>query len=195
VFPAQPVLAAVTMLAFTAALYLIEAVDQFTPLVLDDDGIRPWSLGELDGILWAPLLHSGWAHLIANTLPFLIFGFLAMAGGLRQWLVVTALIWVVGGIGVWLTGGTSINSHIGASGVIFGWLAFLLARGVFARSGRQIALAAVLLFFWGGLLWGVLPGQSDISWQAHLFGALAGVLAAGLVSGRRRRGPTPVPLG
>src|SRR5262245_56168526 len=105
VFPPQPFLAAVTMLAFTAALYLIEAVDQFTPLELDDDGIRPWTLSEVDGILWAPLLHSGWDHLIANTLPFLVFGFLAMAGGIRQWLLVTAVIWIVGGIGVWLTGG------------------------------------------------------------------------------------------
>lgn len=193
VFPPQPLAAAITMLAFTAVLYLSEALDQFTPLSLDDDGIRPWSLDGLDGILWAPLLHGGWGHLISNTLPFLVFGFLAMAGGIRQWLVITAIIWLLGGVGVWLTGGDAGYSHIGASGVIFGWLAFLLARGVFARSGRQIALAAVLLFFWGGLLWGVLPGAPDVSWQAHLFGALAGVLAARVVARPARRDPRPLP--
>jgi membrane associated rhomboid family serine protease len=174
------------MLAFTALLYLSEAIDQFTPLQTDQDGIRGWSLDGLDGILWAPLLHGGWGHLIANTLPFLIFGFLAMAGGIRQFVLVTAVIWLLGGLGVWLTT-TSGTVTIGASGVIFGWLTFLLARGFFARSGRQIALAAVLLFFWGGLLWGVLPTQSDVSWQGHLFGALAGVLAARLVAGPDRR--------
>jgi membrane associated rhomboid family serine protease len=193
VFPAQPVLAALTMLVLTAVLYVSEAADQFTPLQLDDDGIRPWSLDGLDGILWAPLLHGGWDHLIANTLPFLILGFLAMAGGIRQWVVVTAIIWILGGAAVWLTGGGPGTSHIGASGVIFGWLGFLLARGVFARSGRQIALAAVLLFFWGGLLWGVLPTQSDVSWQAHLFGALAGVLAARVVARPAPRAPRPLP--
>jgi membrane associated rhomboid family serine protease len=194
VLPPQPALAAVVMLAFTALLYLSEAIDQFTPLQLDDDGIRPWSLDGLDGILWSPLLHGGWGHLFANTLPFLVFGFLAMAGGIRQWVAVTATIWLLGGLGVWLTGGSPVTSHIGASGVIFGWLAFLLTRGFFARSARQIALAAVLLFFWGGLLWGVLPGQPDVSWQGHLFGAAAGVLAAWLVAKASRRArPQPLP--
>jgi membrane associated rhomboid family serine protease len=189
VLPPRPALSAVIMIAFTAALYLSEALDQFTPLYLDDDGIIPRTLSGLEGILWAPLLHGGWAHLFANTIPFLVFGFLAMAGGIRQWVMVTAAIWVVGGLGVWLLGPAGVST-IGASGVIFGWLAFLLVRGLFARSGRQILVALVLLFFWGGVLWGVLPGQEGISWQGHLFGAAAGILAAWLVAraDRRRRG-------
>ena len=190
VLPAAPFFSAITMLAFTGLLYLSEAFDQLTGQQLDDDGIRPRELDGLDGILWSPLLHGGWGHLIANTLPFLIFGFLAMAGGLRQFFVVTATIWLVGGLAVWLTAAAD-SSHIGASGVIFGWFGFLLARGFFARSGRQIAVAVVLLFIWGGLLWGVLPGQPDVSWQGHLFGALAGVLAARLVASADR--PRPVP--
>jgi membrane associated rhomboid family serine protease len=155
VLPPQPAVSAVIMVVLTAVLYLSEAVDQLTPLHLDDDGIRPWTLDGLLGILWSPLLHAGWAHLFANTVPFLVFGFLAMAGGIRQWVLVTAVIWLLGGLGVWLAGPDA--STIGASGVIFGWLAFLLARGFFARSVRQILLAVVLLFFWGGVLWGVLP--------------------------------------
>jgi membrane associated rhomboid family serine protease len=181
VLPPSPAAAAVVMLAFTALLYVVEAVDQVTALRLDDDGIISRNLDGLWGILWAPLLHSGWPHLISNTVPFLVFGFLAMAGGIRQWIVVTATIWVLCGLGVWLVG-PSGTSTIGASGVIFGWLVFLLARGFFARSARQIGLAIVLFAVWGSVLFGVLPGQPGISWQAHLFGALAGLLAGSIVA-------------
>jgi len=83
---------------------------------------------------------------------------------------------------------------IGASGVIFGWLTFLLVRGFFARSLKQIVLALVLFLIWGGVLWGVLPTDAHISWQAHLFGALAGVLAAWMVA-RADRGRTRAAIG
>jgi len=170
------------MVGFTALLYLIEFVDVTVfSQRLDNDGIQPRELSGLDGVLYAPLLHHGWAHLSANTMPVLLFGFLAMASGLRQWMAVTATIWLVGGLGVWLTAAPG-SVTIGASGLAFGWLAFLLVRGLFNRSVLQIALAVLLFFFWGGVLWGVLPGQPNISWQGHLFGALAGVLAAWLVS-------------
>ena len=186
VLPPAPLRAFVTMLALTGVLYVSEAYDQVTGGQLDDDGIIPRTEGGLDGVLWAPLLHGGWDHLVANTLPFLLFGFLAMAAGIGRFVAVTAIIWIVGGLGVWLFAPPGA-SHIGASGVIFGWLAFLLVRGFVARSLKQIGLAAVLFSFWGGLLWGVLPGQPGISWQGHLFGALAGVLAAWLLVPKRDR--------
>jgi membrane associated rhomboid family serine protease len=181
VLPPSPMVAALVMLAFTTLLYVVEAVDQVTALTLDDDGIVSRNLDGLWGIVWAPYLHGGWPHLISNTVPFLVFGFLAMAGGIRQWIVVTATIWLLSGFGVWLLGPPD-TSTIGASGVIFGWLVFLLARGFFARSARQIALALVLFAVWGGVLFGIIPGQPGISWQAHLFGALAGLLAASMVA-------------
>lgn len=182
VLPRRPVSAAVVMLAFTALLYVVEAVDQVTGGALDTDGgIISRRLTGLDGVVWAPLLHASWAHLAANTVPFLVFGFLAMAGGMRQWIGVTATIWLLSGLGVWLVG-PSDTVTIGASGVIFGWLVFLLARGFFARSARQIALAVVLAAVWGSVLLGVLPGNPGISWQGHLFGALAGMLCAALVA-------------
>jgi membrane associated rhomboid family serine protease len=181
VLPPSPMVAALVMLAFTTLLYVVEAVDQVTALTLDDDGIVSRNLDGLWGIVWAPYLHGGWPHLISNTVPFLVFGFLAMAGGIRQWIVVTATIWLLSGFGVWLLGPPG-TSTIGASGVIFGWLVFLLARGFFARSARQIALALVLFAVWGGVLFGIIPGQPGISWQAHLFGALAGLLAASMVA-------------
>lgn len=189
VLPAHPVPAALAMITFTAILYVIELVDQLTPLYLDN-GIFPRSLDGLLGVIWAPLLHGGWGHLISNTVPFLVFGFLVMAGGIRQFLVVTASIWVISGVGVWLVA-EDRSSTIGASGVIFGWLVFLLVRGFFARSLRQIGLAVVLFMIWGSVLLGVLPGQPTISWQGHLFGALAGLLAAWMVA----RADRPKPLG
>ena len=184
-FPAHPLRAAIGMFCFLALLWVIEAVDQFAfGGSLDQDGIVARQVDGLDGILWAPLLHAGWAHLVANSLPFFVLGFLVLAGGVVQFVAVTALVWLLGGFLTWLTG---FGVTIGASGVIFGWLAFLLFRGVFARSGRQIALAVVLLLLYGGVLWGVLPGTPGVSWQAHLFGALSGVVAARLVASADRR--------
>jgi membrane associated rhomboid family serine protease len=139
----------------------------------------------LPEILWAPLLHVGWAHLFSNTIPVVVFGFLAMSGGIRQWVVVTAFVWVISGLGVWLIS-PSGSTTVGASGVAFGWLMFLLVRGIFNRSFGQIVVSLVLLFYWGSVLWGLLPGRTDISWQGHLFGALAGVLCAWLVAKANR---------
>jgi membrane associated rhomboid family serine protease len=184
VIPARPLQALGTMLSFTAVLWVIEFYDQVTGEQLDQDGIVPRTAHGFEGILWAPLLHGGWAHLIANTLPFLIFGFLVLANGIGRFVAVTAVVWLLGGLGVWLVAPPDVP-HIGMSGVIFGWLTYLLVRGFFARSGTQIVLAVVLFLLWGGVLLGVLPGQPGVSWQGHLFGALAGVFAAWLLAPRR----------
>src|ERR1700712_229997 len=127
VFPARPLQAIATMVSFTLLLWVIEFYDQVTGAQPDADGIVPRTQYGLEGILWAPLLHGGWAHLIANTLPFLIFGFLVLANGLRRFLLVTALIWVISGLGVWLVAPAGTVT-IGMSGVIFGWLTYLLVR-------------------------------------------------------------------
>lgn len=182
ILPPHPLRAAAVIVAFTALLYLIELVN-ITAFhgSLDRDGIHPRTLTGLADIIWAPLLHVSWAHLIGNTVPVLVFGYLAMAGGLVPWFAVTATIWVISGLGVWLIA-PSTTITVGASGVAFGWLTFLLVRGIFSRSVGQIVIALVLLFYWGSVLWGLLPGRTDISWQGHLFGALAGILCAWLTS-------------
>jgi membrane associated rhomboid family serine protease len=185
VLPPNPKQAAIVVAGFAALLYLIELVDAVLPTDLDRFGIRPRTLAGLDGIIWAPLLHHGWGHLFANTLPVLLFGFLAMAGGLGQWISVTATIWVVSGVGVWLIGGAGVT--VGASGLALGWLTFLLVRGLFTKSFLQLGIALVLLFYWGSTLLGVLPGNPGISWQGHVFGAAGGVLAAWLVAMAGRR--------
>ena len=165
--------------AFTGLLYLTEAADTVLNGALERSGIQPRQLDGLDGVVWAPVLHDDWQHLVANTVPVLVFGFLVLAGGLGQFVMVTATIWIVGGLGTWLV--ASGGNHIGASILVFGWLVYLLARGFFARSMRQILLAVALFMLWGGVLWGVLPGTPGISWEGHLFGALGGLVAARLV--------------
>nr|WP_029535129.1 rhomboid family intramembrane serine protease [Saccharopolyspora spinosa] len=186
VLPQNPLRAAVGMLIAVAVLYGIEFFDVADPAAaLEANGIVPRDVSGLDGILWAPLLHAGWGHLWANTLPLLVLGWLVLAGGLRQFIAVTATVWIVGGVGTWLIGAPGV--HVGASGVIFGWMVFLLLRGFFQRSFAQILVAVALFFYWGGMLWGVLPGQVGISWEGHLFGALGGALAAWLVA-RSTRG-------
>ncbi|SES37800.1 Rhomboid family protein [Actinokineospora terrae] len=180
-FPPNPVQAVIVVGGFAALLYLIEFLDAVLPADLDQFGIIARDSSGLDGILWAPLLHSGWGHLVSNTLPLVVLAFLAMANGLSQWIAVTATIWLVSGAGVWLTANPGTVT-VGASGLCFGWLLFLLVRGLFTRSVLHIALALVLLGYWGTMLFGVLPGDPGISWQGHLFGALGGVLAAWLVS-------------
>lgn len=170
---------------FVVLLYGIEAADTVLPADLDAAGVEPRTGDGLWGILFAPLLHADWAHLTANTVPALVLGFLVMLSGIGRGIAATAIIWLVGGIGTWLFAGTGEN-HIGASTLIFGWLTYLIVRGIFTRKAGQILLGIVVLFVYGGMLWGVLPSQPWISWQGHLFGALGGILAAWVLSSGAR---------
>ena len=177
--------AAVVIGGFVALLYVIEFADSLMDNRLDQEGVQPRETDGLLGILFAPLLHVGWGHLLANTLPLLVFGFLILLSGVGQWLEVTAIVWLVGGVGTWLVAPPN-TVHLGASVLVFGWLVYLILRGFFTRSSGQIVLGLVVLFLYGGVLWGVLPGQAGISWQGHLFGALGGALAAWLTADRTR---------
>ncbi len=176
--------AGIWILGFTAVLWTSEIVDTVLGNRLDAEGIRPGSTDGLSGILVAPLLHGGFGHLVANTVPVLVLGFLVLLSGVRQWLAVTAIVWVVGGVGTWLFGGVG-TVHLGASGLVFGWLTYLVLRGLFTRNAMQILVGVFVFLIYGGLLLGVLPGQPGISWQGHLFGALGGVLAAWWLPVRR----------
>lgn len=180
-------LAALTIGGFTVLLWAIEVVDAATDHRLDQYGVRPRTDEGLLGILFAPMLHGGWAHLEANTVPVLVLGFLTLATGIARGLLATAIIWVVGGLGVWLlAGGHSV--HLGASGLVFGWIVYLSVRGIVNRRFREIVLGLLVLVIYGGVLWGVLPGQPGVSWQGHLFGAAGGALAAVLLSDERLAG-------
>lgn len=178
--------AAAFSVGFVGLLWLIELADVLLPAQLDEEGVRPRSEDGLWGILFAPLLHAGWGHLIANSLPLLVLGFFVFLSGIGRALAATAVIWVVGGLGTWLIA-PEHTVHIGASVIVFGWLTYLMLRGIFARNEGQIALGAVILVLYGGALWGVLPGQPGISWQGHLFGAIGGGLAAWWLAPDRQR--------
>lgn len=151
-------------------------------------GIAPRQLSGLDGVLFAPLLHSGIGHLASNSLPLLVLGFVAFLEGARRFAVAIGLSWSVSGLGTWVFGG---GLTIGASGVVFGLFTYLTVRGFYNRNWLQILLAVILFAAYGSILWGVLPVVgSNISWQAHFFGALGGLLAAFLLR-RRRSAPAP----
>jgi membrane associated rhomboid family serine protease len=187
-----------TILTFVALLYLVELIDQLMGGNqgdrLDDNGIRPLTTDGLWGIVFAPLLHANWAHLMANTVPLLVLGFLMTLAGLSRFVWATAIIWVLGGFGTWLIGnvGSSCGptDHIGASGLIFGYLTFLLVFGFFVRRFVDIAVGLVVLFAYGGVLLGAMPVLHQcggVSWQGHLCGAIAGVVAAYLLAAPERK--------
>lgn len=176
--------AAVITFVFVALLWVIEIVDMAMDNKLDQYGVQPRSDEGLLGIVLAPLLHGGWDHLAGNSGPTVVLLFLALVTGLARGLLATAIIWVVGGAGVWLVAGSN-SVHIGASGLVFGWIVYLAIRGLFNGNLWHIVLGAVVLFIYGGVLWGVLPGQPGVSWQGHLFGAVGGAIAAFLLSDER----------
>lgn len=188
------VVGATTVLTFVALLYVVELIDQLTGGRLDRNGIRPQTTDGLWGIVFAPLLHANWQHLIANTIPMLVLGFLMTLAGMSRFVWATAIVWILGGFGTWLIGnvGSSCGptDHIGASGLIFGWLAFLLVFGFFVRRIWDIVIGLVVLFVYGGVLLGALPrmgGCGGVSWQGHLCGAIAGIIAAYLLAAPERK--------
>jgi membrane associated rhomboid family serine protease len=129
------------------------------------------------GIVFAPFLHGSFAHLLANSIPFAMMGWFVMLRDSRHFVSVTAAAMLGSGLVAWLLGAPG-SVHVGASGVIFGYLGFLMLSGWYARSVASILLSILVSVMWGGLVFGVLPGQMGISWQAHLGGFIAGALAA-----------------
>jgi len=172
--------------AFVAIIWLVELADWLIfNEALDSYGVQPRTAAGLKGILFMPFLHRGFGHLLANTFPIIILGWLVMIRRTADILLVAAVTIVVGGLGVWLFG-SSNSVHVGASGLIFGFFGFLLARAYFERSLAAILLAGVVFLLYGGIIWGVLPGRDGVSWQGHLFGFIGGILAAYLLVKRDR---------
>ncbi|MEZ5380651.1 MAG: rhomboid family intramembrane serine protease [Microthrixaceae bacterium] len=168
-------------------MWTVEIVDVPLDGRLDRFGVLPRQLAGLDGVLFAPFLHAGFGHLMANTLPFLVLGGAVAYSGLRQYALVTAIVMAGSGAGMWLFG--SPNSlQVGASGLVFGYLTYLLARGFIARRVTWIMGAGVIALFYGSLLWGLIP-RNGVSFSGHLFGALSGIGAAWLL--HRRGGEEP----
>ena len=160
-----------------AIMWLLEIVDVIAGHRLDAYGIEPRSAEGLPEVVSAPFLHLGFAHLVSNTVPFAVMGAAIALGGAVRVLLVTAIVTLVSGLGVWLIAPAGTTT-LGASGLVFGYATYLLLRGVFNRSVLEIAIGLVVGAVWGTALLGGLLPQEGISWQAHFFGAVGGVLAA-----------------
>ena len=173
------------VLVLVGVVWAVSVVDIALGGALNRFGIVPRETSGLVGIPLAPFLHTGFPHLLSNTVPLLVLGAMVALRGVRAFWWCTVLVTVVGGLGVWLLARPA--AHVGASGVVFGYLGFLISAGWFERKPASIAIAALVLFLYSGVLWGVLPGDSRMSFEAHLFGLLAGVYGGWLTS-RGRRG-------
>ena len=173
------------VVVMVALMWVLEVVDVVADGRLDAYGIHPRDTDGLPEIVSAPFLHAGFGHLISNTVPFAAMGAVIALGGLARVALVTLIVALVSGLGTWLV--ASPNSvHLGASGLVFGYATYLAARGIFSRRLADFAVGAIVAAIWGiGLLQGLLP-QERISWQAHLFGAIGGLLAASALTRRRR---------
>lgn len=140
-------------------------------------GIRPGEWIGLAGVLAAPLIHGGWEHLVANTLPLLILGTLLLYSYPRAARWVVPLVWAGSGLGVWFFGASG-SVHAGASGLTHGLMFFLFVVGVLRRDRRAMAIAMAVFFLYGGMVMTIFPREAGISWEAHMFGAIPGFLLA-----------------
>ncbi|MFG2075565.1 rhomboid family intramembrane serine protease [Nonomuraea maritima] len=184
----------VIVFAMLAVMWIVEVVDflitpAYTNLgVLDREfGIIGWHPDGLVGIIFAPFLHGGFEHLIANSVPLLVLGFLAGLRDVGKFLWATVLIILIGGLGTWVTSPDVVT--IGASGLVFGYFGFIVARGLFDRRLLDVVIAVGVGIAYYGILAGLLPNQEGISWQGHLFGLIGGVVAAWVLRRRRELPP------
>ncbi len=172
--------------AMVALMWVLEIVDSLADNRLDAYGIEPRATEGLPEIVSAPFLHFGFDHLISNTVPFALMGaVIALSGALRV-AAVTTIVALVSGAGVWLIAPAGTVT-LGASGLVFGYAAYLLMRGFFNRSALELAIGVGVGVIWGGALLGGLLPQEGISWQGHFFGAVGGVLAARMLAADRSR--------
>jgi len=173
------------VVGMVALMWGVEVVDLVAG-DLDANGIAPRDVDGLDGILWSPFLHDGFLHLLGNTVPFLVLGAAIAWAGLKRIAAVAAIVALVGGLGTWLVAPAD-TIHIGASGLVFGFAAYLLARGLFSRRLAHLAVGVLVLAIYGTtLVFGVVP-TPGISWQGHVFGAVGGLVAAWALDARRER--------
>lgn len=165
------------VLGLITILWIVQLVNIALHNRLCDYGIWPRTVSGLAGIFISPFVHYGFEHLIANTIPLAILGGLIAMVNPRLFNKVTVLVIILGGFGVWLFARPAY--HVGASGLIFGYFGFLAARGWYEKGFLPVLIAIAVIFFYGGMIWGVFPVVPYISWEAHLSGLIAGIIAAG----------------
>jgi len=165
------------------AIWGCHGLNYYYGMAFNHLGIFPRQLEGLPGIALWPFLHANMAHLLMNSLPLLVLGLLVGLRGNRVFILSTLMIVLLGGLGVWLLGRPAY--HIGASGLAFGYFGFLISVGVYEGRISSLLVSTLVIFYYGGMIFGVMPQNGFISWEGHLFGMLAGVLAARLLARRR----------
>jgi len=163
-------------LRFVGLLWLIHGIQVILGLDLGYLGLYPREIFGLRGIITTPLLHGDWAHLLSNSIPLLMMGFMILFFYRRVAIGAFVMIYLFTGILVWLFGRSVF--HIGASGVVYGLVAFVFWTGIFRRNLKSIVLSLIVVFYYGSMFLGILPGQEGISWESHLLGAVAGIFTA-----------------
>ena len=165
-----------TPLIFPALLWVIHLFALLINLDLSRMGILPRNFAGLLGIITSPLIHADFSHLISNTIPLIILGWIIFFFYPKVSYLLFVFIYFITGLLVWIFARQVY--HIGASGVVYGFVSFLFFSGIFRRDNKSIALALIITFLYGGLVWGMIPGWKGISWESHLFGAITGFIAA-----------------
>ncbi|CAM3839259.1 rhomboid family intramembrane serine protease [Nocardiopsis rhodophaea] len=185
--------AILTVVVFAAAMWVIEVLDFLANGAFDQTfGLRAWQTDAPWTVLTAPFMHAGFEHLMSNTVPFLVLGSLVALGGLSRFIWTTLIVMVVSGVGVWLFSSPGTLT-VGASGLVFGYFGYTVLRGIVERRTVDIVIMISVIIFYGTLIWGVLPQQTGISWQAHLFGFIGGLLSAYVLP--RTETPRPITRG
>ncbi len=184
---AQPREGLVLLAAIVAVMWVVEVINTIDSNGLSSDGIYPRSLDRFWGILTSPFIHASFQHLIGNTIPFVFLGVIIALRGAARLALITGFIVVVGGLGTWLISPGPADT-IGASGVVFGYAGYLLARGVFDRSLAELLIGIVVGVVWGAALLSSLAPHPGVSWEAHLCGGLAGIAVAWRLSHREQSG-------
>ncbi|WP_106396366.1 rhomboid family intramembrane serine protease [Actinocorallia populi] len=177
-----------------ALMWLLESIDYVLGGWLDLYGIRALYLPDLPQIFSAPFLHGNFEHLMANTVPFAVLGFVAALRGPGKFVLMNLIVIVIGGLGVWFTGPPD-SETLGASLLVFGYFGYILGRGFFERHFGDTLIAVAAFIVYGGILYGVLPTNTMVSWQGHLFGLIGGLTASYVLRRRRTAETDPVPYG
>lgn len=167
------------IVGFVAILWGVEIINMIMQHNLNGFGIKPRNIIGLRGVIFSPFLHGGLIHLIMNSVPMLVLGGFVAIKGEKTFFEATIIIILLGGLGTWIIGRPAY--HVGASGLVFGYLGFLLSTGYYERTASSIIVAAIVFFLYGGMIWGVLPTLPFVSWEGHLCGLLAGGVAARLL--------------
>ena len=162
--------------AIAAVLIIVEAINLITNRTLNSFSILPRDFSSLPFILTAPLLHGDLAHFLSNIFTLCIFAFLLLQYGVKRFYLVTLGLVLLSGILVWLLGRTAY--HLGASGVVYGYFAYLVLAGLLSKRLSLIVISLVVGIMYGSIVWGVLPITKGVSWESHLFGFLSGLILA-----------------